>query len=118
MVLSQDDYLFCTGEKKRLANRSMEDYVRRYSAKRGVTKNKCIHAFRHTFARNYYLQFHDMYRLKELLGHTMISTTEQYLGSLGLITSREIEYNPQVLYSSCETTQLDARKRRGKRHLS
>lgn len=97
--LNDDDYLFCTGEKGKLAKRTMEDFVKRYNMKRGVQKPKLIHAFRHTFARNHYLQNHDMYRLKDLMGHTLISTTEHYLGSLGLDTSRKIEYNPQAQFS-------------------
>jgi len=74
----------------------MEDFVRRYSKKQGVHKKKLIHAFRHTFARNFYLQTHDMYRLMNLMGHTMISTTEHYLGTLRLNTSQQIKYNPQA----------------------
>lgn len=96
--LYPEDYLFCTGEKGKLANRTMEDFVKRYNAKRGVQKKKIIHAFRHTFARNHYLQNHDMYRLKNLMGHTLISTTEHYLGTLGLNTSDKIEYNPQAQF--------------------
>ena len=96
--LQPEDYLLCTGEKGKLAKRTMENFVERYNRKRGVQKKKIIHAFRHTFARNHYLQNHDMYRLKDLMGHTLISTTEHYLGSLGLDTSKKIEYNPQAQF--------------------
>ena len=96
--LDSEDYLFSTGNGTKLANRTMEDFVNRYSAKRGISKSHVIHAFRHTFARNFYLQNHDMYRLKELMGHTLISTTENYLRSLGMDTTKKIEYNPQAQF--------------------
>ena len=96
--ISNDDFLFTTGEGNAVNRRTMEDFVQRYLSKRGVNKAKKIHAFRHTFARNHYLQTHDMYRLKELMGHSVISTTEAYLGTLGLETSKVIEYNPQAKF--------------------
>ena len=111
--LYPEDYLFCTGEKGKLANRTMEDFVKRYNAKRGVQKKKIIHAFRHTFARNHYLQNHDVYRLKNLMGHTLISTTEHYLGTLGLNTSDKIEYNPQAQFIK---KQKQTRNRRQSMH--
>lgn len=113
--LKKGDYLFCTAQGSPLAKRTVEDFVRRYSMKRGVFKQRAIHAFRHTFAKNYYLQNHDMYRLKELMGHTLISTTEKYLKSLGLETSRAIEYNPQSQFIVKETSKKKVR--RGKQLL-
>ena len=101
--LEDNDFLFCTGEKTPLARRSMESYVTRYLTKRQISKSHAVHAFRHTFAKNYYMQCHDMYRLKELMGHSTISTTEIYLRSLGLSTSKKIEYNPQALFKSVES---------------
>ena len=109
--LDTEDYLFCTGAKTKLSPRTVEDFVRRYNKKRGVYKKKLIHAFRHTFARNHYLQNHDMYRLKELMGHSLISTTEHYLGTLGLDTSSRIEYNPQAQFSYKESNTSKRRKK-------
>lgn len=111
---TDDSYLFSSAEGTPLHKRTMEDFIYRYEKKRNIKKTKAIHAFRHTFARNFYLQTHDMYRVKELLGHTMISTTEHYLGSLGLDTSTKIEYNPQSQFSQSSN---NTKSRRGRRVL-
>jgi site-specific recombinase XerD len=43
------------------------------------------HDFRHLYAMTQYEKDHDIYRLKELLGHASIAVTENYLKGLGAI---------------------------------
>jgi len=46
--LNSEDYLFSTGNGTKLANRTMEDFVNRYSAKRGylqITCNPCVQTY-------------------------------------------------------------------------
>jgi hypothetical protein len=42
------------------------------------------HSLRHYFSIIFYQQTKDLYRLKELLGHSSIQTTENYLKGLGV----------------------------------
>jgi len=107
--LELDDYLFCTAEKTKLAKRSVQDNVATYNRKLGLKKTS-IHLMRHTFAKNYYLQTKDIYTLCQILGHSTISTTEQYLKDLGVSLADGTAYNPQSLFAK-ETTK---KKRRGK----
>ena len=93
--LSPNDYLFCSGTGDRYAARTIEDYIMQYNKDRFVYKRRIVHAFRHTFAKNEYLASHDVYKLKEILGHQNLSMTESYLRSLGCALEETIEYNPQ-----------------------
>ena len=95
--LSDDDYLFCSAEKKPLAKRTIQDNVAAYNRLHGVEKTS-IHLFRHTFAKNYYTQTKDIYTLSHILGHSSISTTENYLRDLGVNPVDATAYNPQVIY--------------------
>lgn len=107
--LGQDDYLFCTAEKKQLARSTIQDNIRTYNRSKGIDKTS-IHLFRHTFAKNYYQQTKDIYSLCQILGHSTIATTENYLRDLGLNLANATAYNPQVLFGSEKTH----KKRRGK----
>ncbi|HBD93587.1 MAG TPA: hypothetical protein DC057_05400 [Spirochaetia bacterium] len=55
------------------------------ACKRAGVKSYSCHSFRHFFAINHYLKNMDIYRLKELLNHSSISITENYLKSLKVI---------------------------------
>lgn len=93
--LKPNDYLFCSGSGSRYASRTIEDYITQYNRNRFVEKRKMVHAFRHTFAKNEYLICHDVYKVKEILGHQSLAMTEKYLRSLGCALQEKIEYNPQ-----------------------
>jgi site-specific recombinase XerD len=52
---------------------------------RGKLKAKySVHDLRHAFAVTLYGQTHDIYQVKQALGHASVSVTEGYLRSLGL----------------------------------
>ena len=55
------------------------------ACKRAGVKSYSCHSFRHFFAINHYMKNMDIYRVKELLNHTSISITENYLKSLKVI---------------------------------
>lgn len=67
---------------------------------------------RHTFAKNYYAQTKDIYSLQQILGHSTITTTENYIRDLGLTPSNSVAYNPQrqFMASSQPTNKRRARK--------
>lgn len=92
--LDDNDYLFCTANRGRMARRTMEDNVATYNRSRGVIKTS-IHLMRHTFAKNYYQNSKDVYGLQQILGHSQISTTEHYLRGLGVDSTVTSVYNPQ-----------------------
>lgn len=107
--LNDDDYLFCKGDKGRMDNDTMKDYVRKYNRRLGIEKTS-IHLFRHTFAKNYYKQEKDIYTLSKILDHSSIAVTEQYLRDLGVSLFVESSYNPQRKFAQEKPTP----KRRGK----
>ena len=96
--LDKDDYLFCTATKERLANHSMYCNVVSYNRSHGIEKTS-VHLFRHTFAKNFYMQTKDIYTLCQILGHSSISVTEGYLKDLGISLFSETEYNPQKQFT-------------------
>lgn len=108
--LSGDDYLFCTAEGSKLAKRSIQDYIYKYNKNKGVEKTS-IHLFRHTFAKNYYLKTKDIYGLCNILGHTTVSTTENYLKDLDITDFNSVAFNPQLEFTQSK------KKRRGKLSL-
>ena len=107
--LSADDYLFCKGDNTRMANHTMQCNVASYNRSHGVEKTS-IHLFRHTFAKNFYIQTKDVYTLCQVLGHSNISVTEGYLKDLGVSLFADTVYNPQQQF----TKKDNAPKRRGK----
>ncbi len=74
----EDDYLFMSLYGDMLSRPSVKEAIREYNLKRGVSKTS-IHLFRHTFAINYLRNGGNIMTLKEILGHSNIATTQQYL---------------------------------------
>ena len=107
--LGSSDYLFCKGDNTRIANHTMHCNVAKYNRERGVEKTS-IHLFRHTFAKNFYIQTKDIYTLCQVLGHSNISVTEQYLKDLGVSLFADTVYNPQKQFAD----KANVKRRRGK----
>lgn len=108
--LSPDDFLFCKGDNTRMANHTMQCNVAKYNRSHGVAKTS-IHLFRHTFAKNFYIQTKDIYTLCQIMGHSNISVTENYLKDLGVALFTDTVYNPQKQFSDKPAT---TKRRRGK----
>jgi integrase/recombinase XerD len=77
-----DDLLFCNNYGKPITRRSMEQLVEHYNHDRGVMRTS-IHAFRHTFAREFILNGGDVFRLQRILCHSDISVTKEYVDLFG-----------------------------------
>ena len=75
----QGDYFFSTLKGKKLSDRYVQNMVKRYSRKAGITKNISPHTLRHTYATQYYRQTKDIETLRRILGHSDISTTTIYI---------------------------------------
>lgn len=111
--LDLSDYIFCIGNRDIMKKRTMEDNVATYNRARGVQKTS-IHLMRHTFAKNYYEKTKDIYSLQQILGHSTITTTENYIRDLGLTPSNSVAYNPQQLFTA-SAQQGMANKRRSRK---
>lgn len=74
----KEDFLFCKNNGLELSKRGAEEAIKRYNYARNVERTS-IHAFRHTFARNYLLAGGDVFRLQRLMCHSDISVKKEYL---------------------------------------
>lgn len=91
---NEDDYLFCNNYGQQASNRTFQTLVYRYNIKRNVNCTS-IHAFRHTFAKNWILAGGDIVRLKTILGHSNIAVTNEYLQMFGQDLQLDFErFNP------------------------
>ena len=75
----QCDYFFATLKGKKLSSRYLQQMVKRYAIKAGITKKISPHVLRHTYATSYYRQTKDIETLRRILGHSDISTTTIYI---------------------------------------
>jgi integrase/recombinase XerD len=78
-IRPQSDYFFSTLKGKKLSDRYVQNMVKRYSQKAGISKNISPHTLRHTYATQYYKQTRDIETLRRILGHSDISTTTIYI---------------------------------------
>ena len=91
---NEDDYLFCNNYGQQASNRTFQTLVYRYNIKRNVNCTS-IHAFRHTFAKNWILAGGDIVRLKTIMGHSNIAVTNEYLQMFGQDLQLDFErFNP------------------------
>lgn len=89
-----DGYVFCTETGTKLQISSLEDNLRYYNHKRGVTKTSS-HLFRHTFAKNWILNGGDIFRLQKMLGHSDLTVVKEYVNMFSNDLLLDFEkYNP------------------------
>ena len=72
-------FFFSTLDGSKLSIRYIQQMVKRYGQKAGITKNISPHTLRHTYATQYYKQTKDIETLRRILGHADISTTTIYI---------------------------------------
>lgn len=80
--LEPEDYLFPNNEKKQLTKDSIQKTIKRYNEARGV-KITSIHAFRHTFAKNFVVTGGNAFKLQQHLGHSSLTVTQNYVALYG-----------------------------------
>lgn len=78
-IKPKSNYFFPTLQGNKLSPKYIQQMVKRYSQKAGITKNISPHTLRHTYATQYYKQTKDIETLRRILGHTDISTTTIYI---------------------------------------
>lgn len=76
--LKDDDYLFPNDQREQLTKDSIQKAIARYNKSREVNITS-IHAFRHTFAKNYIVSGGNALKLQRLLGHFSLEVTKMYV---------------------------------------
>jgi len=70
---------FASSIGSQLAVRYIQFMVKRYAKKAGTDKDITPHTLRHTFATDFIRQGQNVMKLKKILGHSDISTTQIYV---------------------------------------
>ena len=74
------EYLFLSNRLDKLCKRRINDIVGNLRKKAGIEKNITPHSLRRTFATIWYNENdHDIYALRDIMGHASIKTTEKYI---------------------------------------
>ncbi len=71
------DYSSNKGDQLKV--RTVQSMIKNITSKAGISKNVSPHTLRHTFATNFYRQTKDIETLRQILGHSDISTTSIYV---------------------------------------
>ncbi len=71
--------LFTNNKKERLTQRSIQRLVKQYAIDAGIKKEVTPHKLRHSFATHLLQNDADIMVIKELLGHSNLSTTQIYM---------------------------------------
>lgn len=74
------DTIFTDKNKKPLERQNIYNMLQTIAANAGIDKRKAHpHALRHFFAKSFYDKTHDLVMLSNILGHSDISTTKNYV---------------------------------------
>ena len=79
---TEDSYLFCTRDEKPVTTTCLRGRLYRYCTDRGV-EFKDLHAFRHSYAKNYLANGGTIEKLQKLLTHKSLQTTAHYANIFG-----------------------------------
>ena len=94
MDFNSEDLLFSKLNKEKMCYDTLHQNISNYFKNRNV-KMRGVNTFRNTFATFFIINYGDIYRLKIILGHSQISTTERYINLLPINLNEDIcRYNP------------------------
>ena len=87
-------YLFPNVGDEKLTVNALKHSITNYNQSRDVDMIS-VHAFRHTFAKNWIRNTGDVFRLQKMLGHTTLEMTRQYVNMFEEDLKQDFEeYNP------------------------
>lgn len=87
---NKDDWLFCNAFGQKLVKATCYNMLWRYNKKRGI-ETTGIHRYRHTFAKQWILNGGNVVTLSRLLGHSNLSTTQNYLNLLVSDVQKQVD---------------------------
>ena len=84
------DYLFLNNWGTPLTRNGVQQMVRRWGRRAGLTHVRCSpHTFRHTFAKNYLVNGGDVFTLQRILGHTTLTCVRIYVNMFAADVKRQ-----------------------------
>lgn len=99
LSLKKEDLLFSKLNGEKMSYDTLHQNIKNYFDNKNV-KMRGINTFRNTFATLFIKAGGDIYRLKILLGHSNIKTTERYINLLPLdFQENLLQYNPLDILS-------------------
>lgn len=109
---SDEQYLFPSITEEQLSAHGLGLSIRSYNRRRGVQKTS-VHAFRHTFARDWVVAGGDVFRLQRLLGHSTLEMTRHYVNLFSEDLAVNFDtYNPLDNIKRTTTREKRVRKNR------
>lgn len=87
---SDDDFLFCNVFGQQLVKSTCYHMLYSYNKRRGV-KTTGIHRYRHTFAKQWILSGGNVVALSQLLGHSSLDITQNYIHLLVSDVAKQVD---------------------------
>lgn len=87
---SDEDYLFCNVFGQQLVKSTCYHKLYEYNKKRGVERTG-IHRYRHTFAKQWILSGGNVVSLSQLLGHSSLEITQNYIHLLVSDVAKQVD---------------------------
>ncbi len=87
---TDDDYLFCNVFGQQLVKSTCYHMLYEYNKRRGV-ETTGIHRYRHTFAKQWILSGGNVVSLSQLLGHSSLEITQNYIHLLVSDVAKQVE---------------------------
>ena len=85
-----DDFLFCNAYGQQLVKSTCYHMLYEYNKRRGV-KTTGIHRYRHTFAKQWILNGGNVVSLSQLLGHSSLDITQNYIHLLVSDVAKQVD---------------------------
>jgi site-specific recombinase XerD len=80
--------------KRRLCARTVRYLVKKYTLKAGITRRVSPHALRHAAITHALANGANILKVRDMAGHSSLSTTQRYLHDLNAMSDNAVDYNP------------------------